>query len=296
MEVASIILLDQPVGTGFSYSTTPLADKPSDTGEVKQTYKFLQKWLVDHPEYVSNPLYVGGDSYSGIVVPTIGYVLGNPQTDFDSDCNHRIPYAHGMGLISDELFESLKISCEGNYVKVDPSNTQCLKLVEEYDKTYQYLLATNWANDKDVGRALHVVKGNIEKWVRCDLDLAYEKDIKNSVPYHRNNSIKGLYRSLIYSGDHDMFAPFLGTQAWIRSLNYSIIDQWRPWFVNNQVVGYTRTYANNMTFATIKASSLLLWDLIRCFLYNLIEGGHTAEYKPEESFMMFQRWISGQPL
>ncbi|XP_013591173.1 PREDICTED: putative serine carboxypeptidase-like 52 [Brassica oleracea var. oleracea] len=73
-----------------------------------------------------------------------------------------------------------------------------------------------------------------------------------SVPYHKNNSISG-YRSLIFSGDHDMAVPYLGTQAWIRSLNYSIIDDWRPWMINDQIAGYTRTYANKMTFATIKA-------------------------------------------
>uniref|UniRef100_M4E382 Uncharacterized protein n=1 Tax=Brassica campestris TaxID=3711 RepID=M4E382_BRACM len=333
-KVASIIFLDQPVGTGFSYSTTPLADKPSDTGEAKQTYEFLQKWLVEHPEFVSNPLYVGGDSYAGIVVPAIvqqisignensnkpmnlkGYVLGNPSTELDKDHNAKIPYAHGMGLISDELFESLKISCNGNYVNIDHTNTQCLKLVEDYDKCvsrinegsiliplcdlaspnpfsmenagrrslerpmYRYVLATYWANDEDVRKALHVEKGSIGKWMRCDWDMAYEKNIKSSLPYHMNISRKGLYRSLVYSvsGDHDMMVPYVGTVAWIRSLNYSIIDQWRPWFVDNQVIGNTRSYVNNMTFATIKG------------------GGHTAEYKPYESFMMFQRWIRNQPL
>lgn len=146
--------------------------------------------------------------------------------------------------------------------------------------------------------------------MRCDWDMAYEKDIQSSVPYHTNNSRKGLYRSLVYSGDHDLMVPYVGTVAWIRSLNYSIIDQWRPWFVNNQVIGYTRTYVNNMTFATIKASVLffLVFDhmfflvfhvrIDKVFVIGLIlqGGGHTAEYKPYESFMMFQRWIRNQPL
>lgn len=84
------------------------------------------------------------------------------------------------------------------------------------------------------------------------------------------------------SGDHDMYVPSLGTQAWIRSLNYSVTDDWRPWIIGDQIAGYiiilfhflvnlfillyessldllcfgryTRTYANKMTFATIKAS------------------------------------------
>ncbi|CAH2034596.1 unnamed protein product [Thlaspi arvense] len=40
-QVANIIYLDQPVGTGFSYSRNPLADIPSDTGSVKRFDEFL---------------------------------------------------------------------------------------------------------------------------------------------------------------------------------------------------------------------------------------------------------------
>ncbi|KAK4744819.1 hypothetical protein SAY87_011131 [Trapa incisa] len=60
------------------------------------------------------------------------------------------------------------------------------------------------------------------------------------------------------AGDHDMIIPFPGTQAWIRSLNYSIFYDWRPWAAKGQVARYTRTYANGMTFATIKAWRLCL--------------------------------------
>ncbi|KAF3610364.1 hypothetical protein DY000_02050984 [Brassica cretica] len=59
--------LDQPVGTGFSYSTThKVASKPSDSGEAKRIHEFLHKWLNKHQEFVSNPFYVGGPSINGI--------------------------------------------------------------------------------------------------------------------------------------------------------------------------------------------------------------------------------------
>ncbi|XP_056864860.1 serine carboxypeptidase-like 7 isoform X3 [Raphanus sativus] len=231
-----------------------------------------------------------------------GYLLGNPVTNIGFDHNHRIPFAHGMALISDELYESMKRICKGEYESVDPSNTECLKLVEEYHKCtdrinyslvttplcededpspdcydYRYVLTTYWANDESVRGALRINKESKGKWVRCDWDMPYTNDIKSSVPYHMNNSING-YPSLIFSGDHDMYVPSLGTQAWIRSLNYSVTDDWRPWIIGDQIAGYTRTYANKMTFATIKAR------------------GHTPEYKPEESYIMFQRWISGKPI
>ncbi|KFK38432.1 hypothetical protein AALP_AA3G112600 [Arabis alpina] len=318
-KVSSIIYLDQPVGTGFSYSRTQLVDKPSDSGEAKRIHEFLQKWLDKHQEFLSNPFYAGGDSYSGMVVPALvqeiskgnylcckppinlkGYVLGNPFTEVGSDHKYRIPYAHGMALISDELYESMKRICKGEYDVVDPHNTECLKLLEEYQKCvdriftgfilisecnvtspdcykYRFVLATYWANDESVRRALQINKDSIGEWIRCYREIPYTQDIKSSVPYHMNNSIHG-YPSLIFSGDHDMEVPFLGTQAWIRSLNYSIVDDWRPWMIGDQIAGYTRTYANKMTFATIKG------------------GGHTPEYKPEDSSIMFQRWIDGQPL
>jgi serine carboxypeptidase-like clade 1 len=39
-----------------------------------------------------------------------------------------------------------------------------------------------------------------------------------------------------------MEVPYLGTQAWIRSLNYSLIDDWRPWMIGDQIAGYYRFF------------------------------------------------------
>lgn len=36
-----------------------------------------------------------------------------------------------------------------------------------------------------------------------------------------------------------MRVPFTGTQAWTRSIGYKIVDEWRPWYVDDhQVAGY----------------------------------------------------------
>ena len=41
-QVANIIYLDQPVGTGFSYSRNRLANIPSDTGSAKRVHEFVR--------------------------------------------------------------------------------------------------------------------------------------------------------------------------------------------------------------------------------------------------------------
>ncbi|KAK7354047.1 hypothetical protein VNO80_19503 [Phaseolus coccineus] len=324
-KVSSIIFVDLPVSTGFTYARTELGAERSDTLFVHLAHQFLRKWLIDHPKFLSNEVYIGGDSYSGIPVPAIvqeisqgnekgvqpwinlqGYLLGNALTT-NREQNFRIPFAHGMGLISDELYESLQKSCKGEYINVDSKNVLCHRDIESFNElvsgileynilellcesdneetslrrsllkkfprkhslkthlklpplncpTYEEFLCDYWAIDDNVQTALHIRKGSIGTWRRCRKH-PYKYDILSSFEYHVNLSRKG-YRSLIYSGDHDMVFPFLGTQAWIRSLNYSIVDDWRPWHTNGQVAGYTRSYSNQMTFATVKdrASELI---------------------------------------
>ncbi|KAK7331425.1 hypothetical protein VNO77_25650 [Canavalia gladiata] len=345
-KVSSIIFVDLPVFTGFTYATTEFSAQRSDWNLVHQVHQFLRKWLIDHPNFLSNEVYIGGDSYSGIPIPAIvqeisqgnekgvqpwinlqGYLLGNALTT-RREKNYAIPFAHGMGLISDELYESLQKNCKGEYININPQNVLCSRDISSYNeatsglntahildpecqwldteptwrrslinkyrgknplnthlnlppfncRSYPYFLCAYWANDDNVRSALHIHKGSIGQWHRCTFNIPNEKDIPSSFEYHVNLSRKG-YRSLIYSGDHDMSVPFLSTQAWVRSLNYSIVDDWRQWRINGQVAGYTRTYSNRMTFATVKG------------------GGHTApEYKPEECFAMYNRWISKRAL
>nr|CAD1837307.1 unnamed protein product [Ananas comosus var. bracteatus] len=319
-KVSSIIFLDSPVGTGFSYSVLEEGYNSSDTKAVDQILIFLKKWFVDHPEFKSNPLYIGGDSYSGLIIPAVtleianskklseetllnlkGYLAGNPVTDKEFDNGARVPFAHGMALISDELYECTK-GINGGHIlepncefasphpftvsakrrKMLAKQSEELSLltssIPTYCRTYGYLLSKYWADNDTVRAALGIHKGTVPSWKRCNFDLPYTKDIWSAVVCHLKVTTKG-YRALVYSGDHDFVIPFLGTQAWIRSLNFSVVDEWRPWSVDGQVAGFTRSYSNNLTFATVKGA------------------GHTApEYKRKESLSMLERWLSGVPI
>nr|GMD04624.1 Serine carboxypeptidase-like 17 [Ipomoea batatas] len=95
-KIANIIFLDLPVGTGFSYATTVIANSSDDIQAGIHGCEFVQKWLKEHPNFISNALYVGGESYAGIFVPII--------TQFISDGKLK-PY----NIIA--LSSSLIISC-----------------------------------------------------------------------------------------------------------------------------------------------------------------------------------------
>ncbi|XP_074572555.1 serine carboxypeptidase-like 18 isoform X2 [Curcuma longa] len=347
MQVSNVIFLDSPLGSGFSYSRKDEGYDANDASWSEQTYKFLIQWLVEHPQFISNPLYIAGDSYAGKIVPMVakrvmdgidegkepllnlkGYMIGNPATGEKVDENSQIPYAHSMGIISDDFFEMIQKSCSGQDYRT-PTDSQCQMYLNLFNNSflseinnqhilemycpecrleplhsfasttsdkrilkenknilqpppfpdlrcrcYVYTLAYYWANSNIVRKALNVKKGTIKEWIRCNRHLPYAKELKSNIKYHLSLLQRG-YRALVYSGDHDLMVPFSGTKQWIKALNFSIAEDWRSWHVGGQVAGYTMTYSNNLTFATVKGA------------------GHTApEYKPQECLAMIMRWIS----
>ena len=72
---ATLLFVDQPVGTGFSYSGNPLDYVRDEKAVANQLYGFLQAFLVLHPELASRPFFVTGESYAGHYVPAISYKI-----------------------------------------------------------------------------------------------------------------------------------------------------------------------------------------------------------------------------
>ncbi|KAJ1420420.1 Serine carboxypeptidase, serine active site [Sesbania bispinosa] len=380
--VSNIIYLDSPAGVGFSYSKNKSDYITGDVKTASDTHTFLLKWFELYPEFLPNPLFISGESYAGIYVPTLaqkivegieagkkpslnfkGYMIGNAYTDDEFDGTKALfPFAHGMGLISDDLFEEFTEKCKGKY---DPSTPECSKLLSKVMKVLEGLndydilepcyhddgvenqkphsvlpfsfrqlhesfdpkklhesdwplpmrkimyghawplkkalvkdgrvstwpqlsklvpceddeVATSWLNNHEVRRAIYTVEESVViRWQLCTLKIYYVSDIGSAIEYHKNLTSKG-YRALIYSGDHDMIIPFPGTKAWMRSIGYKIVDEWRPWFVNDQVAGFTQGYDKNLTFLTIKGA-----------------GHAVPQYKPQESLNFYKRFLTGLPI
>ncbi|KAL0317171.1 UNVERIFIED_CONTAM: Serine carboxypeptidase-like 18, partial [Sesamum angustifolium] len=68
---ANILFIDQPADIGYSYSNTLKGYISNDTLSTRLCYDFLKKWLIKHPQYLKNPLFIVGESYSGITLPLI---------------------------------------------------------------------------------------------------------------------------------------------------------------------------------------------------------------------------------
>ncbi|KAH9607309.1 hypothetical protein KSS87_016804 [Heliosperma pusillum] len=134
-----------------------------------------------------------------------------------------------------------------------------------------------WLNNDGVRKSIHAAEEHVTgRWQICSRKITYKKDGGGMISYHKRLISLGL-RVLIYSGDHDLKVPYIGSEAWTRSLSYKIIDEWRPWISGAQVAGYAQEYDKNLTFLTVKGA------------------GHSAvEDKPRETFDFYKRWISGK--
>uniref|UniRef100_A0A0E0D646 Carboxypeptidase n=1 Tax=Oryza meridionalis TaxID=40149 RepID=A0A0E0D646_9ORYZ len=295
-KIASIIFLDTPVGSGFSYARDPKGYNVGDISSSLQVVTFLKKWFNDHPSYLSNHFYVGGSSYAGKVIPLIAQYISeglygwqpldrpkaavaNCKGDYFNPTNEIC--ANVLNAIDNLMSELdngdiLLDKCAGCLIPKPINGVSSRALLEEYSLlseptarptincfSYRFYLLNIWMNDKATRDALKIKKGTVGVWTRCNTEVfPYARDVPSTI-----------------HGDHDLMVPFLGTQAWIRSLNFTIVDDWRAWHLDGQAAGFTVMYDNNLTFATLKGS-----------------GHAPISYKPKQGFAMGRRWLDRKPL
>lgn len=113
--IANTLYIESPAGVGFSYSNTPSDYNTGDNQTAYDNYIFLQKWFQVFTTYQSNDLWITGESYGGVYIPTLTYnillgqdtrlkqqlkglMLGNPVIDCPQYGIIVNPYATQMSL------------------------------------------------------------------------------------------------------------------------------------------------------------------------------------------------------
>jgi hypothetical protein len=75
------------------------------------------------------------------------------------------------------------------------------------------------------------IKNESAKWDLCSDTLNYTS-LQNASQWIYVQ-LKGKYKILKYSGDTDGAVPTYGTQGWLADLGWTVIDQWRPYYITN---------------------------------------------------------------
>ena len=70
---ASLLYIDQPAGTGFSY---PLSGTDAgEAGVARDMYDFLQQFFKAHSQYATLPFFAFGESYAGHYIPAVTHQI-----------------------------------------------------------------------------------------------------------------------------------------------------------------------------------------------------------------------------
>ncbi|TKW13544.1 hypothetical protein SEVIR_5G108832v4 [Setaria viridis] len=335
-KVANMLFLDSPAGVGYSYSnTTTDLYTAGDNKTAHDSYTFLVNWLERFPQYKQRDFYITGESYGGHYVPQLsqlvyrnnkgvkkpvlnlkGFMVGNAVIDDYHDYIGTFEYLWTHGLISDETYEKLRLTCEFE-VSEHPSK-ECEKILEVasaeqgkidtysiytptckktslhrhrlirgrtpwlprgYDPcTAQY--STKYYNLPEVQKALHAnVTGIPYAWVACsDPIYKYWKDSPRSMlPIYRELIAAGK-RIWVFSGDADAVVPLPGTRYSIDALFLPTISNWYAWYDQGEVGGWCQVY-KGLTLVTIRGA-----------------GHEVPLHRPRLGLKLFEHFLRDKPM
>ncbi|KAG5515593.1 hypothetical protein RHGRI_036585 [Rhododendron griersonianum] len=119
--------VDQPTGTGFSYSSSANDTRHDENGVSNDLYNFLQGFFKLHPQYVNNDFYITGESYAGHYIPAFasrvhqgnkakegifinlkGFAIGNGLTDPIIQYPAYPDFALDMNLIQQSDYDNIE--------------------------------------------------------------------------------------------------------------------------------------------------------------------------------------------
>lgn len=150
---ANLIFLESPSSVGFSYSKS-LVNLYTDDTVAQMNYLALKAFLKKFPQYSKNDLYLTGESYAGVYLPTLGNLvdrdpsfnlkgiaIGNGYLDAGKLKDSLIFFAYHHGLIGQNSWDRIsKHCCDNNVPAPETCSFTGANLLCQVE-----LQAVNWA-------------------------------------------------------------------------------------------------------------------------------------------------------
>ncbi|XP_028155892.1 venom serine carboxypeptidase-like [Ostrinia furnacalis] len=286
----SLLFIDNPVGTGFSFTDDDRGYATNQTTIGENLYSALQQFLTLFPELRKAPLTIAGESYAGKHIPSLGVqihwhreenepinlygmAIGNgfidPQT-----LQRYSHFVREAGLVDDRVadfmaqFESAVVQfiSDGEMLKAYAYYNYLLQLFStesHLHNLYNFLqddisldgAYTEYLQRSEVRRALHVGNTNF-----TSIGVVYRKlvpDFMGSAKMWLEELLDN-YRVMLYNGHLDIIVAYHPSVNTYKSLAFSGSAQFakaarKPWYHNERLAGYYKT-AGNLTEVMIRGA------------------------------------------
>jgi len=319
---ASYLMIDQPAGTGLSFVTDPKESARTEQEATDQLYRGLQVFFDRWPGYRKLDLYLFGESFAGVYIPMLATSILNKNKENQSQINLKgvgvgdgwvhpyiqestygdYAYAYGLiGLTEKKEVDKLYGICARAIEQSQPVTSReadkiCNKIEEYITKVsgganvydvrligdYDFDIIGKYLDQPEVRKALYV-SPHVKAWKDTSKRIAYllERGEQNSYAYLYPPLFETL-PVLIYNGIYDMDCNFMGTDAWIKELDWShkkqfLTQERTPWLNEGQLAGHVRSF-NNLTQVLVN------------------DAGHLVPMdQPKNALTLLNNFIQGKP-
>uniref|UniRef100_M4EZ67 Exocyst complex component Sec8 n=1 Tax=Brassica campestris TaxID=3711 RepID=M4EZ67_BRACM len=308
-QVSNLLYVDQPVGTGFSYTTDKSDIRHDEKGVSDDLYDFLQAFFAEHPKLTDNDFYITGESYAGHYIPAFaarGFAIGNGLTNPALQYPAYPDYALEMGLITQSEHDRLKkivplcelsiklcgtdgtVSCLASYLVCNTLFSGVINHaggVNYYDirkkcegsLCYDFSDMEKFLNLQSVRKSLGV--GDIE-FVSCSTSVyqAMLQDWMRNLEVGIPTLLEDGINLLVYAGEYDLICNWLGNSRWVNAMEWSGQENFKatnevPFVVDGKEAGKLKSYGQ-LSFLKVH------------------DAGHMVPMdQPEAALKMLKRWM-----
>lgn len=254
----SLVYVDNPVGTGYSFSESGEDGyKLTQAGYTHDLYNFVLQFFKMFPEYKARGFYIGGQSYAGKYVPALahkihserhnesseiplaGIILGGPYFDPPTESVAFFDYLYAVGAISYSDMGRHKTKVKSMYQKflaggfVKDTFSELftdLVLLKELPlpsldnyvtgKAADYNQVSLIMTSPEMRKAVHVDKNRSYFSSNDNLSERYGPDVFVSTK-PQMAVIMDNYKVLIYNGDYDVVVSSAMIEAALMSTNWT---------------------------------------------------------------------------
>ncbi|WJX74301.1 Serine carboxypeptidase-like 48 [Trifolium repens] len=292
---SNIIFVDQPTGTGFSYTTDDSDVRHDENGVSNDLYDFLQAFFKEHPQFAKNDFYITGESYAGHYIPAFasrvhqgnkakegihinlkGFAIGNGLTNPEIQYKAYTDFALDNGLINKEEHDNIN--------KLVPP---CQKAIEACGTKGGEACMTSRRICTEIFDQIMDIAGDINYYdirKKCVGSLCYDfskaDTFLNTKTVREALGLDGI-KLLVYAGEEDLICNWLGNSRWVDAMKWSGQKEFTaspatPYLVDSEEAGILKSHGP-LAFLKVK------------------EAGHMVPMdQPKAALQMLKDWMQGK--
>ncbi|BES89374.1 unnamed protein product [Nesidiocoris tenuis] len=304
-----MLYIDNPVGTGFSFTKDPKAYVTNEEEVGRDLYLALVQFFQLFPEIRRNDFYITGESYAGKYIPALAYAIhaNNPSAGVKMNLKG---FAIGNGLVDPEnmmkygdyLWEHGLVDREGlaRFHAVENSIVDAIRserfadAAAGFEKVFRLVVETTGNVDmydylidgedeiKDTIIGKFLCQAKVRKSIHVG-NLTYN-DGSTVASMLREDMMKSVkpwfqvllehYRVLLYNGQLDIVVAYPLTVRFVEKLEWSGKDEYlkakrKIWTAGGKVAGYSKT-AKNFTEILVRDAGHMVPSDQPLFAYDMI--------------------------